>query len=76
MDKTDLTLKNLLLYSYGCRLCQEKALDLFYDIDFNADEAFEMYKNIFCKKCIAAKFAIEHEKAKETIDNWRKNIKL
>jgi len=76
MDKINLTLKNLLLYSYGCKLCQEKALDLFCDINFDADEAFEMYKNIFCKKCIAAKFATEHEKAEETIDNWRKNIKL
>ena len=42
MDKADLTLKNLLLHSYGCNLCKEKAIELFFDSDFDENEAFKI----------------------------------
>jgi len=76
MDKIDLTLENLLLHSYGCNLCKEKAIELFFDTDFDENEAFKFYSDIFCKKCIASKIAFRYEEYNNTMKNWRKNIKL
>lgn len=76
MNEIDLTLENLLLHSYGCNLCKEKAIELFYDTDFDENESFKFYSNIFCKKCIASKIALKYEEYNDEINNWRKNIKL
>lgn len=62
MNKIDLTLDNILLHSYGCQLCHEKAMKLFYNL--NAQKAFILYSNLFCKECPTAKIAISYENCK------------
>lgn len=63
----DLTLKNLLLHSYGCNLCKEKAIEVFFDSDCDENEAFKIYSKIFCNNCVAAKIAIFYEEYKKLI---------
>lgn len=72
MGEADLTLENLLLHSYGCNLCKEKAIELFSDSDSDANEAFKAYSEIFCKTCIASKIAFKYEEYSNVINNWRK----
>ena len=76
MSEVDLTLENLLLYSYGCNLCKQKAIELFFDDDSDENKAFKIYSEIFCKRCIASKIASRYEEYSNTIKNWTKNIKL
>ena len=63
-----LNLDNILLYSYGCQLCHEKAMELFYDV--NIQKAFILYSRLFCKKCPTAKIAINYENCKNMLTKY------
>lgn len=70
----DLTLKNLLLYSYGCNLCKKKAIEAFFDSECDENEAFKAYSEIFCNNCIAAKIACKYEEYNNVINKIREKI--
>lgn len=70
----ELNLDNILLHSYGCQLCREEAMKLFYDVD--VQKAFILYSKLFCKECPTAKMAINYENYKNMLTKYIEESKI